>query len=51
MASIVEFLLAEMHERILLISDGNPEIGAHVKSNLWYFICLSHLNRSRAVTY
>ena len=33
------------------ILDGNSEIGAHVRSNLCYFICLRHLIRSRAVTY
>ena len=35
---------------MVLILDGNPEIGVHVRSNLCYFICLRHLLRSRAVT-
>ena len=30
--------------------DGNSEIGAHVKNNLCYLICLRHLIKSRAVT-
>ena len=30
---------------------GNPEIGAHVRRNLSYLICLRHLIGSRAVTY
>ena len=30
----------------LLILDGNLEIGAHVRSNLRYSICLRHLNES-----
>ena len=33
----------------LLILDGNSEIGAHVRSNLWYLICLRHWFRPRAV--
>ena len=32
-----------------LILDGNSEIGAHVRSNLCYLICLRHLIRPRAV--
>ena len=28
---------------MVLILDGNPEIGAHVRSNLCYLICLRHL--------
>ena len=32
------------------ILDGNSEIGAHVRSNLCYLICLRRLIRSRAVT-
>ena len=27
---------------MVLILDGNPEIGAHVRSNLCYLICLRH---------
>ena len=34
----------------LLILDGISEIGAYVRSNLCYLICLRHLNRSREVT-
>ena len=32
------------------ILDGNPEIGAHVRRNLYYLICLMHLIRSEVVT-
>ena len=32
------------------ILDGNSRIGAHVRSNLCYLICLRYLIRSRAVT-
>ena len=32
------------------ILGGKSEIGAHVKSNLCYLVCLRHLNRLRAVT-
>ena len=35
---------------MVLISDGNLEIGAHVRSNICYLICLRNLIRSRAVT-
>ena len=35
---------------MVLICDGNSEIGAHVESNLCYLICLRHLIRSKAVT-
>ena len=31
---------------MVLILDGNSDIGAHVKSNLWYLIGLKHLIRS-----
>ena len=31
---------------MLLILDGNPEIGAHVGQSLFYVICLRHLLRS-----
>ena len=34
---------------LVLILDGYSEIGAHVRSNRCYLICLSHLFRSRAV--
>ena len=34
----------------MVLIDGNSEIGAHVRSNLCYLICLRHLIRSRAVT-
>ena len=30
--------------------DGNSEIGAHVRNNLFYFKCLRHLIRSKGVT-
>ena len=32
-----------------LLLDGNSKIGAQGRSNFCYLICLSHLNRSRAV--
>ena len=35
---------------MVLISDGNSEIGAHVGSNLCYLFCLRHSVRSRAGT-
>ena len=34
---------------LVLISNGNSEIGAHVRSNLRFMICLRHWIRSRAV--
>ena len=36
---------------MVLISDVNSEIGAHLRSNLCYLICLRDLIRSRAVSY
>ena len=35
---------------MVLISNGNSEIDAHVRSNLCYLICSRHLIRSRPVT-
>ena len=35
---------------MVLILDGNSEIGAHVWSNACSLIRLRHLNRSRAIT-
>ena len=35
---------------LVLILDGNTEIGAHVKSNLCYLISVRHFIRSRTVT-
>ena len=35
---------------MLLISDGNSEIGAHVRSDLCYLICLRHLIKPSSVT-
>ena len=35
---------------MVLILQGNSEIGAHVRSEIGYLIYLRHLNRSRAVT-
>ena len=35
---------------MILISDGNSEMGAYVRSNLYYSICLRHFIRSRSVT-
>ena len=29
---------------------GNSEIGVHVRNNLYYFICIGHLIRSRSAT-
>ena len=37
-------------KRIVLILDGNLEVGAHVMGILCYLICSRHLIRSRAVT-
>ena len=38
------------HLRVMLLKlDGNSKIGAHVSSNLCYFICLSNLIISRTV--
>ena len=34
---------------LVIILDGNSEIGAHLWSTLGYFICLRHLYGSRAV--
>ena len=31
---------------MVLISDGNSAIGAHVRNTLFYLICLRHLIRS-----
>ena len=35
---------------MVLISDGNSDIGAHVRSNSCFFICLKSLIKARAVT-
>ena len=35
---------------MVLILYGNSEICAHVRSNLFYLICISHFLSSRAVT-
>ena len=35
---------------MVLILDGNSNIGAHDRSIICYLICLRHLNRPRAVT-
>ena len=35
---------------MVLILDGNYDIGAHVRRILCYFICLRHLIKSREVT-
>ena len=35
---------------MVLILDGNSEIGAHMRSDLDYLTCLRHLFRSRAIT-
>ena len=34
----------------MILLDGNSEIGAHVCSNLCYFICLGHFIRLSVVT-
>ena len=48
---ILKFVVQNMLVRqIVLILYGKSEIGAHVRSDLGYLICLSHLIRSRAVT-
>ena len=36
---------------VVLILDGNPEISAHVWSDLGYLTCVSHSYCSRAVTH
>ena len=36
---------------MVLIIDGNSEIGAHIKSKLCYLICIRHLIRPRTVSY
>ena len=35
---------------MVLILDGISELGAHVRSNLGYLVCLRHSNKSSAVT-
>ena len=35
---------------MVLILDGKPELGANVRSNLCYLICLGHFSKSTAVT-
>ena len=37
-------------QSMVLVSDGNSEIGVHVRRNICYLICLRHLIRPRAVT-
>ena len=37
-------------QAIVLILDGNSEMGAHVRSSLGYLIFLIHLERPTAVT-
>jgi len=37
-------------ETMALILDGTSEIDAHLRINLYYFICITHLIRSRTVT-
>ena len=49
------FALSSCHSLVAativgLIVDGNSEICAHVRSNLCYLLCLSHLFRSKTVT-
>ena len=34
---------------MVIIFDGNSEIGARVRSNLYFLICVKHLIRSREV--
>ena len=36
---------------MVLIRDGNSQIGAHIRSNLCYLICLRHFIRSRQIGY
>ena len=42
-------LVAYVYYIMVLLLDGNPEIGA-IRSNLCYLICLGHLIRLKAVT-
>ena len=35
---------------MVLILDGNSEIGAHVKSNLSYLFCIRHLIKRKELT-
>ena len=44
------FASVDFIEGMVLILDGNLKIGAHVRSNLCYLICLRHLTRSGGVT-
>ena len=46
---IVHWEMLYKHHDMVLISDGDSEISAHVWSNLYHLICLSHFIRSRAV--
>ena len=43
-------LLLKIFVSMVLVLDGNTEIGTHVKRNLEYLICLRHLIRSKVVT-
>ena len=38
-------------QTMVLILDGNSEIGAHIRSTLCYLICLRYSFRWKAVTY
>ena len=47
---ILQFILTSCSiPALVLISDGNSEIGARVRSNIYYLICLSNLLGSRTV--
>ena len=39
----------DINNFMVLILDGNSERGAHIRSNICFFICLKHLIRSIAV--
>ena len=38
-------------ESMVPMLEGNSEISAHIRINLYYLICLRHLIRPRAVTH
>ena len=42
--------LTKFGSTMMLTSDGNLEIGAYVRSDVCYLICVRHLIRSRLVT-
>ena len=43
-------IICEIDYPIVLILDGNSEIGAHVRSNLRYSICFKHFIESWSIS-